>query len=377
MTNNSKTLPWENLDPEEFGEDMVDAIRNLNSDDPEVRMESLNDLFDMGWHQGTLCWQAPFIPPFLRQFLPQGTEEEKEWILFILASFATGTSYCDTRKERPNFVYYNIKNTPEFQARLEREKRLVRDTYEAVYKGVNLYLDLLEDDSAKVKIAAAYALSCCPKDADTIIPQLQQRFHCEPDEMVKVTIPLCLTFISKTTPVDAGFFEEIINSEETDFVKLSAAVSLAYVAGEKMSDNVFEKLIQLLEIPKLFNRLEEHYDIIATAHYWMVIDFFERLGEKHKVEIIPILTRISPIYGLDTAIEVFFGEAKIPEGTTFENLTESQQLGLKALANDESTWNGSFSNTIVTGIIGIKGSSAREERQKLIDFINGEPLKYD
>lgn len=373
MTNNSKIIDWQSLDPKEVGEDMVDAIRNLNSDNPEVRMESLIDLFDISWHQGTSGDRALIVIPFLREFLPNGTEREKERILVDLAHLATGCAY----EYKEIILFLTGENQLVLEQKRKEELEWMRDLYEEVCKGVNVYLDLLEDDSAKVRIAAAYALSCCPKDADKIIPQLQQRFDGEPDELVKVTIPLCLTFLSKTAPVDAGFFEQILNSNETDFVKLSAAVSLVYLTGKEMSDSVLNKLVKLLEIPELFNRLEEHYYMMTMAHNWMVLDFFHRLGEKQMAKVIPILTRAVSPYSLDMAIEVPFRGEKIPEGTTFENLTESQQFVLRAIANDEDTWKGRSTNTIVTSIIGIKGSSPQEQRQKLIYFINGETLKYD
>jgi len=82
-------------------------------------------------------------------------------------------------------------------------------------------------------------------------------------------------------------------------------------------------------------------------------------------------------WDFDEVINLPFQWQKIPERTTFENLTESQQFALRAIANDEPTWNKSYFNQILTAVIGIKGSSPQEQRQKLIDFINGEPLKYD
>ena len=376
MTNNSKIIDWQSLEPEKFGQNMVDAIRNLNSDDPEVRMEALTDLFHISWHQGTLWWESAFVTPFLRQFIPHGTEEEKEWILFDLAHFATGSSYHDAHQEIDKVMHPGRVDKPEYRARMAEELKWVCDTHEEVYKGVNLYLDLLEDDSPKVRSAAAYVLSCCLKDAETIIPKLQQRFHCESDEMVKVTIVLCLTFISKKTSVNAAFFEKIINSKNSDFVKLSAAVSLAYVTGEQMSDNALEDLVKLLEIPELFNRLSEYcYGRIADIHHWILVDFLVRLREEHKAKIIPVLLQVS--WDFNEIISFPFQCPKIPEKTTFENLTESQQFVLRAIVDRQETWRYPRPNQMLTEILGIKGSSPREQRQKLIDFLSGEPLKYD
>ena len=376
MTSDSKTLPWENLDPEEVGQELIDAIHNLlNSDDPEIRMEALGYMFDMSYHQGSLCLPASFVLPCFIDFLPRASEREKTDILSSIAAFATGYGYLEYLQNIGFLERDETKILPEDRAYIELEERFVGCIHEAVYKGFNFYLHLLEDDSPQVRSYAAYVLSCCLKNADIVIIKLRDRFQNEPDETVKATIIFCLAFISKTTPVDSRFFAQIINSDETDIVKLSAAVSLAYIAGEKMSDNALEKLIKLLEIPDLFNNLCELHLPMTDSHQWIVIDFFTRLSEEHKAKIIPVLLQV--YWDFDEVINLPFQWQKIPERTTFDNLTESQQFVLRAIANDEPTWNKSYLNQILTPVLGIKGSSPQEQRQKLIDFINGKPLKYD
>ena len=208
------------------------------------------------------------------------------------------------------------------------------------------------------------------------------RFRCEPDELVKTTIPLCLAFLSKSTRVHMEFFEEVLKSNESDLVKLSVAVSLAYIAGEHMSDEALEILVNKIKNPNLFSRLCEHYENpMLTAHYLLVIDFLTRLDERQMPRVIQALLEAwaVPDY-LDLLIELAFQENKIPSGSTINDLTESQQLVLRAIADSTSTGlemlyrNGTLDFMGIRAVSPAHGSSARE---KLIEFLNGEKLRYD
>ena len=80
------------------------------------------------------------------------------------------------------------------------------------------------------------------------------------------------------------------------------------------------------------------------------------------------------------SIELTFQENKIPHGSTINDLTESQQLVLRAIADSTSTGLEMLYRNSTLDFMGIRavspahGSSARE---KLIEFLNGEKLRYD
>ena len=205
-----------------------------------------------------------------------------------------------------------------------------------------------------------------------------QHFACESDEMVKATIPLCLAFISKSTLVDADFCEEIVNSNESDIVKLSAGVSLAYIVGENISGDAFNLLLSLIKNEKLFTRLCEHYDNpMATAHHSMIIDFFSRLDDSKLARVLVVLAESGQqIYEWDLLLELAFNCQNISQGTTIDRLTEPQQVILRLIADSITTDQERLNRNGILIFMGIRqeGLAARE---KLISFLNGEPLKYD
>ncbi|GET40544.1 hypothetical protein [Microseira wollei] len=371
------TVDWEQLETE-LGADMVSAIRHLSSDEKDVRSLALNDLFDLSWHQGSLLWRAAFAVPFLIEHLQRESEEDLLYrILIDLAHIGTGTSFCDLRKD--SSLYASTRNTPEFQEQMEEELYWMEKTYEAVYKGVDVYLNLLEHDAPKARIGAAYTLSCCKADAARICDRMRDRFHKESEEMVKATLPLSLAILSNNTPLEPAFFEEVLDANSSrDIVKLSAAIALAYIPGTNMSENARQTLVHLIEKPDLFVRLCNHYENhMATAHNLIVSDFLWRLNDEQMAHIIPVLAqKVEELpYGYKTLIELAFQDNKLQEGITIHELTESQQFVLRAIANDDRLWK--LSNYFISSILkdlGIKGSPLRE---KLIRFLNGDTLHYD
>lgn len=74
MTENFDNINWEEINEPDIPKDMLFAIRNLASDDEDLRSESLWDLFDCIYHQGTLSSKSAFAVPFLIVRLQQETE---------------------------------------------------------------------------------------------------------------------------------------------------------------------------------------------------------------------------------------------------------------------------------------------------------------
>ncbi|MFB2977799.1 hypothetical protein [Microseira sp. BLCC-F43] len=225
------TVDWEQLETE-LGADMGSAIRHLSSDEKDVRSPVLNDLFDLSWHPGSLLWRAAFAVPFLIEHLQRESEEDCLYnILIDLAHIGTGTSFCDLRKDSSIYAYR--RNTPELQEQMEEKLYWVEKTYEAVYKGVDVYLNLLDRDAPKARIGAAYTLSCCKADAARICNKMRDRFHKESEEMVKATIPLCLAILSNNTPLETAFFEEVLESNE-NFLLRSLSPSLVRICRKML-----------------------------------------------------------------------------------------------------------------------------------------------
>lgn len=373
MNDNFNNINWDEISEPDIYEDMLFAVRNLGSNDEDIRLESLWDLFDCIYHQGTLSPGAGFAVPFLIARLQQENEAGiLQNILYVLASLATGDSYHDIN---PGLRNNAERNTVQFQERMKKGLNNVKATYTAVYKGISVYLDLLEHQSQDIRIAAACVLSCCKQDLARICSNFYAKFDRESDELVKAAIALCLAYISKITPVQIAFFEEILNSNESDIVKLSSGISLAYIAGEHMSDGALDIFIDKLQQPNLLNKLYDNFENkLVDFYYLSLLDFFSNLNHQQLARVIPILLKVEKShYGFDDLFELVFNNRIIPEGSFFQDLTDTEQLIIKAVIEDKTLHNVSY----MGGFLDKLGGDGLVVKQKLIGFINGESLKYD
>ncbi|MBC6424663.1 MAG: hypothetical protein GDA38_26765 [Hormoscilla sp. SP12CHS1] len=227
-------------------------------------------------------------------------------------------------------------------------------------------------------------LAFCKRDAAMICAKLCRYFRNEPEEMVRATIPYCLAFISDNTPVDTMFFEELLNSDDAEIVKLAAGNTLAYVAGENMPEYALSILVRLWENTKLVDRLAKHSDPMETIHYKKLLDFLTPLSDRQIANIIPsIWQELDEYYHDLDATELAFGDLfrkkeKLPSGTTIHDFTDSQQLVLKLIADDTSTGQESCYRYTLESI-GISSPVHRKDessaRENLMRFLNGEILE--
>ena len=352
----SDRLSWEQLDTQLLGEAMVNTIRNLESEDKEVRKKALFDLYDICWESANPYWKTAFAIPFLLQRIQQEIDEYLlDIIIWNIAIFASGD---------PSFS-------------------------EAVDKGINLYLDLLESESVDLKISTVYLLSFCKTDPALICNILCEHFHREPEEMVRATIPLCLIFLSKITPVATTFFEGILKSNAEDAVKFCAATALAYIAGKHMTDEAMELLVSLWDDSNLLDRMAAYYDYdcpMVDTHCLRLLDYLKNLSDRHLAKIVPILWQEeNKYYAAEDAYDLVFKDRpfeqkKFPEGIIIDDLTESQQVLVQLVihgTDDHRSRNCGNSILRLLGLHPLPPDGKWSAPEKLMGFVNGEPLEYD
>lgn len=92
--------------------------------------------------------------------------------------------------------------------------------------------------------------------------------------------------------------------------------------------------------------------------------------------VIPILLEFRKRhnrYGLDDLLELVFNNRIIPEGSIFQDLTDTEESIIKAVVEDNTLNNVSY----MGGFLDKLGEDGFVIKEKLIKFINGEKLKYD
>ena len=125
----------------------------------------------------------------------------------------------------------------------------------------------------------------------------------------------------------------------------------------------------------MLNKLYDNFENkLVDFYYLSLLDFFSNLNHQQLARVIPILLKVEKShYGFDDLFELVFNNRIIPEGSFFQDLTDTEQLIIKAVIEDKTLHNVSY----MGGFLDKLGGDGLVVKQKLIGFINGESLKYD
>lgn len=111
-------------------------IRQLRSDDPAVRQEAQENLFEYSNHQGSIYEVTPYLVPFLIELAAATDTPDRAALLYHLGSIGRSCNWSVARS-----IYGGDEH----------------ETYERIKAGLDLYLALLEDGDSGVRLAAFFA----------------------------------------------------------------------------------------------------------------------------------------------------------------------------------------------------------------------------
>lgn len=148
-------------------ETIPDDIRSLLSQDSEVRGDALDSLLGSGGCFGEIGDATPHIIPFLLELLAHDETPDKAELLYRLSGVA----------ERIGHSGHPI-----------HMMRLQLKTYDALRAGLDLFISLLKDGSAYVRMNCIDMLQHMTDDVVVLVPELIDRFRHEQDEEVEVAL---------------------------------------------------------------------------------------------------------------------------------------------------------------------------------------------
>src|SRR5580700_6613850 len=114
----------------------------LTSPDVNVRNDAWSKLHGNIWHQGTIYEATSYAMPVFLELLRQPATPGKHDVLAFLALLFTGRSGGDVHQHTA--LLQSEVRKPGFQQRLEQELAWVQATKDAVVKGRETYLGILE-----------------------------------------------------------------------------------------------------------------------------------------------------------------------------------------------------------------------------------------
>ena len=223
-------------------------LRQLASDDEQVRQEAINNLAGSICHQGWICPATGYAVPYLIELLQEPTIQGKDEILELLADIAAADP-LDEQTWRKN------AEVPSWEVPAHIP---FKDAHLAAEAGIPVYSMLLDAPELRVCMQAANALTSFPERAQELWVILQAAFEHEQHEQARANLILALGRLAEPPPERINFFLEQFQSNQSELCVFAAALVLAQLAKEEAPEAALQMLARVMrEAPASLNAYEE------------------------------------------------------------------------------------------------------------------------
>jgi len=218
-------------------------LQSLTSDDPDEWVAGIDGLYMGLCHQRCTVYEAtPAAVPFLVGLLAEPRVRCRARILELLGDIAGAGSDLDVHADA---VADEMGDVEEHRRRLRRERSWVRGAREATWRGLDVYLDLLDDPDRKLRLSSPYTLARLAESARGEIPEalapgdpigriaaaMGRRFEEEPDELVRASLLFGLAGLADARP-------EVLRPHRRALADPSAAPSVRLAAALALADRL-------------------------------------------------------------------------------------------------------------------------------------------
>lgn len=350
-----------------MADDLPDLLRSLASADAPFRQDALSKLYSNIYHQGTVFEATVYAIPFLIELIQTEAVKDRDKILIYLAHLARGHSYLE---EHQNLLFYSDElDNSEFQVQIQQETTWARHVNYAVCSGTNIYLNLLEHNDSKFRTAAPYILACCQQRASEIIPHLKHCLAQERSLQVKASLILSLGLLELPQLANIELFIQFLSSEESDLVRLSAAMALVRLAKDKTSLEAIAILVETIKNPE---SVRESYARLPWANSDVISDACAclcYLGAAGNVVIPALINALrtidsySALSVVRTLLYLAFNGHKLADTIEQKN-TDVQISVIEAIASYDNVWQFNSNMAHLLGSFGLP-----QERNQLQAFL--------
>jgi hypothetical protein len=348
--------------------ELVAEFHLLNSENKKTRQEAQEELFRRSYHQGDIGVVAPFVIPFFLDRLDRETNSRiLESLLIELGCLAKGSLYkedvlCLSDRQE--------EYTESEQIQIAEALELFRLTQSALSDGIARYFYFLNHESIFIRSSSVYLLMYCQFEVNNIIQALKSTFEIETDEDVKSLIIFGLVILSdqNALEIDTVFLNDILSSSTTDSVKLSAAITLAHIEEENITEVAFSRLLDLSKKDGMWEHLRVH----QSALPFHILHFVNRLNEEQTFQLVEAMIQG---WGLDDSVDdLILLVFKCDDDDDFwqeRDIESMSKLQLSFLQKVASTENISYSSTLGNLLMtfGLRGDE-EQNREKLIELLN-------
>jgi hypothetical protein len=280
-------IDWESL-THAYGPagDVPDMIRALTSPDPEQWVEALDGLYATLCHQCCTVYQATGAAvPFLVELLGHREVRCRGRILQFLGDAARATSYLAAHGQ-----YF--EDTEERRQQLAEELEWVRQTRQAIWHALDVYLDLLTDMDRRLRIIVPYTLGCLVGFGDADMPaavrkrkpyqligkRLERHLEEEPSELVCASVVFGLGCLARRRAEARRPLERQMKDRAAGKgIRLAAALCLS-VGDRPLKGAVLEVLLDALKDPEETNHLFDSDEAGMEAKHDPIAKGYRRAG---------------------------------------------------------------------------------------------------
>lgn len=350
MLEDLEQIDWHTLE-HAYGEadDVPTLLRDLASQDEEAHGTALGKLSISIYHQGTVYSASAYAAPFLIELLESEAFQDKEGILLLLASLASGDAY---HRQHLRMYPEARKRDPAFQRELAEQVVWVERTREAVHRGLSTYLKLLSHPDPKIRMRAAYTLAQFKEDASSIVPHLCSLLEQESDQLAKASILLSLGVLGEPTAEILSLLETAMKTEGAGvghaLVCFTAATALTWLGKDATPKEAVQELVDMLTSRKpmaLFDMYVELPRVEGSLAGFAGCTLRWRLQPRRLRFALPQLVKALEVVDaydvgevIRTMLYVVFGREKLPAHVTAQDLTEEQRTILSIIATSYAAW---------------------------------------
>jgi len=357
--------------------DVPGLIRALQSADANVRSEALHELYGNIWHQGTVYDATAHVVPFLIELSVDETQPERREILRLLSFLASGSSYRDQHAHMK--LLDHLKQRPDWESELEKERGWVRAATQAVAVGIPHYFDLLKNPDPRIREAATHLLGTLAER--TVVDQLQlwRAIQVEADPVVRFSLLVAASMQALTNEQRQELTALFVTAD--DITRFGIAVALVRQPGSSEQVSLaISHLVRVLIDPCAFTRLEDSFWLQNADDSAASFAARALRSTPPAATTIDALLRALPVQDTQSALTMaetllaLIFEHPCKEGVRFAELNEVQKRLLRELLDATNLWYlGSPDRATEYGnTMGVFAAYGLPQRRSLLnDFVNG------
>lgn len=275
--------------------DVPSNIRNLASQDKEVREKAMYNLCGNIFHQGTRYEATPYAIPFLLELLSVDSVQEKEEIILLLVNLALGyedeylPQGVDPDQFRNELLEAGAKVTEAQRATQQKfgfSYPALIQCYDIVKSGIPQLYAFLETEDADLRNSAVFAMAWFPELAASSLPKILAYLETSEEENDLCNAILSAGLLARNSLEDQDTVAlHPYLADESLLIRTCAAIALA---TNPLTSEVLQRLLEGITDDASLNFVEGIYfnEGRIAGYASLTLSHF---GKREKEAIIPAL----------------------------------------------------------------------------------------